>query len=327
MCASRITGRFEPFPGSRATSWARPGDGSKRCDEIPSFSKIPARNCASGSSLPGGFVVSKRISCRSSMTTLSMPGSGFKKRLDLSHQRSEGELGADPIGYLVGGVALAGREQISDDPRAGGGIAMPVEIEAAGEIFIQARLQLPRAKIARGIESRIDVDEGVDRPVLESGCFAELGHVEIGETRPGNIAAVKGDLIDELCAITTEEVQLLKTRSPQKLPDPVFPELSISREPSGVLHAVVKEHRVRLGHRVVSQPAELERKIGTRVREVESVTELVQECVVVILTAMRAKHEIDFIGNSDRSAKGARALPFPFPDVVTDPLARAGVDA
>jgi len=71
MCPMISTGFFDPFPFSTATSDPRPGAGSKRCVSIPAARIVLSRYFATGSSLPGGFVVFMRIiACRCSSVSL-----------------------------------------------------------------------------------------------------------------------------------------------------------------------------------------------------------------------------------------------------------------
>ena len=67
--------------------------------------------------------------------------------------------------------------------------------------------------------------------------------------------------------------------------------------------------------------------IGTHVREVQRVPELVQEGVPVGLAAVRTQHEIDLFGHAHRRAEGARALPFALARVEDDAAVRLRIDA
>src|SRR5207247_1356868 len=109
--------------------------GSSRVVSIPSSASALSRYFASGSSLPGGFVVSNRmIAC--SLETVSASTavqSGFKQRLDLSDHRLKGEIvSARSRCDLVSILALPLREQLTSNPRSGARIPKPVDIQARG---------------------------------------------------------------------------------------------------------------------------------------------------------------------------------------------------
>src|ERR1700680_5017137 len=100
-------------------------------------------------------------------------------------------------------------------------------------------------------------------------------------------------------------MQLLEARGAQKRSDAVAAQPGLADQPASVLHPMVEQHCVRFGDGVVSQPSELERVVRARVSEVERVSQLVQESVVIALTPVRTQHEGPFLGESDRGAETA----------------------
>src|SRR4051812_7613831 len=127
---------------------------------------------ASGSSLPGGLTVSNLIMVWSleMVSALALSQSGLKQTLDLSHQRGEGEtVSTGARRDLVSVLALALGEQLARHPRTRAGVSEPVDVELRGQLFVQHGLQLPRAKISRRIEARIDIHECIRRLILEIG--------------------------------------------------------------------------------------------------------------------------------------------------------------
>src|SRR6266404_6450342 len=122
-------------------------------------------------------------------------------------------------------------------------------------------------------------------------------------------------------------MELLEAGRPQKLCDAIRAQARIAEEPALVLHSMVEQHRVRLGDAVVTEPSELEWVIGTRVAEMERMSQLVQERVVIALATVRAQHEIDFFGNPDRRAERPRTLSFSLSDVKNDSPIGGRIDA
>src|SRR5690348_12069209 len=105
-------------------------------------------------------------------------------------------------------------------------------------------------------------------------------------------------------------MQLLEPRGAQEFPDARSAQSGVALQPCFVLHAMIEQHRVRFGHRVVAKPAKLERIIRTGIAEMQRVAELVEESVIVALPTMWPQHQVHFLRNSHRRAEGAGSLPF-----------------
>src|SRR5215210_6140809 len=112
----------------------------------PSARNAVSRYRARGSSLPGGFVVSKRIRSRSRETVSGSAAfqSGDKQLLDLPRQRSEGKRrSARAFRDLFRRLTLPFRQQLPHEPAAGVGVSEPVVVESLHEVLVENRLQLP----------------------------------------------------------------------------------------------------------------------------------------------------------------------------------------
>jgi hypothetical protein len=83
---------------------------------------------------------------------------------------------------------------------------------------------------------------------------------------------------------------------------------SVRPQPLGVVDEPVEEEGVGLGHRVVSQVAELEGQLGVHAAVVLRVAALVQQRHVVVAPAGRRDHEVDLAGRAHGRAERARRL-------------------
>src|SRR4051812_397984 len=269
------------------------------------------------------------IACRRDTVSAStLAQSGLKQTLDLSYEGIEGELlGSGACRDLLRVLALSLREQLTHHPRPRARIAKPVDVETRGELLVQYGLQLPRSQVPRRVVSRIDINEGIGSVVLEPRGTGEKRYVKIGQRLPRHLATVQRMLINELGAVPSQKMQLLEAGRAQEFVDSVGAQLRVAEEPAAVLHAMIEQHRIRFGNRVVSKPAEFERVIGAGITEVESVTELVQESVVVTLAAVGPQHQVHFLRDPHRRAERPRPLALALTDVEDDSSAGSRIDA
>src|SRR5256885_3927488 len=250
------------------------------------------------------------ILCSRSIVSARMRSwSGIEQRLDPPNQRIERKaIGSGASRDLLGTFTLSLREQLAHHPWPRARIARPIVVESRRQAFVQNRLQLPRAQIARGIKTRVHIDERIGSLVLETRRVAEQRHVKIGKLRPGDFTAIQRALVEKLCTVPAQVMELLESGRAQKLSDSLTLQSGVALQPAFVLHAMVEQHRIRFGDRVVTQPSKLECIIGTGVAEVQCVSELVKESVVIALTAVRAQHQVYFLWHAHRRTERPRTF-------------------
>src|SRR4029077_391553 len=89
---------------------------------------------------------------------------------DRPNQRIERELlPGNSLRLLVRQLPLTFAEEGRADPGTGARVPPPVGVEALDQCFREESLKLPGAEVARGIEVRVDVDEGVGGAVAKAG--------------------------------------------------------------------------------------------------------------------------------------------------------------
>src|SRR6476469_3745304 len=105
-------------------------------------------------------------------------------------------------------------------------------------------------------------------------------------------------------------MELLESRAAQEFADALSAQPGVASQPTIILHSVIEQHCVRFSHRVVAEPAELERIVRARITKMQSVSQLVQEGVVVALATVRTKHQVDLLRDPHRRAERTRAFSF-----------------
>jgi hypothetical protein len=102
---------------------------------------------------------------------LALPGlsASLQQLRDRSDERIERRLlSGYALRLFVGELALAFAEEGGAEPRAGTRIPPPVGVVLFDQGLGDQRLELPGAEVARRVEARVDVDEGVRGAIAEA---------------------------------------------------------------------------------------------------------------------------------------------------------------